>query len=350
MKLGAIISSSAHVALLVWGAYSWDGVRNIEVAQVEALPVDFIPIESITRSIKGDIKAERAENPAPKPTQKPPEVEQAQNIGEAKVDEKSKADAPPKPKPVEAAAPPPQEKIPDPLPLEKPEPAPQSQEKETPVTTNDVAAENEPAVPVEKEIVKEEPAKAEEGEEFAPLPDNVPLPISRPKPPKSNTAKTQDRKKTEEQAKKSKKASAKENENADADAIRKLLNREDAAGSGAKRSKKKKALGSRKSTGAKLSRSEMDALRGAIEQCWNVPIGLSGAEDMRVTITMNLAKDGSVDGKVRVKASGGESRARRAFSESARRAVLKCAPYNLPKDKYDTWSQVIVNFDPSQMF
>jgi hypothetical protein len=29
--------------------------------------------------------------------------------------------------------------------------------------------------------------------------------------------------------------------------------------------------------------------------------------------------------------------------------VLKCQPFNLPAEKYDTWSEVIFNFDPSEM-
>ena len=35
---------------------------------------------------------------------------------------------------------------------------------------------------------------------------------------------------------------------------------------------------------------------------------------------------------------------------SAKRAVLRAQPYQLPADKYASWSEVIVNFDPSQMF
>jgi colicin import membrane protein len=38
-------------------------------------------------------------------------------------------------------------------------------------------------------------------------------------------------------------------------------------------------------------------------------------------------------------------------SESALRAVRKCAPFNfLPPAKYAIWSDIIVDFDPSQMF
>ena len=39
-----------------------------------------------------------------------------------------------------------------------------------------------------------------------------------------------------------------------------------------------------------------------------------------------------------------------AEAVSAVRAVRKSAPFtNLPPDKYDAWSEVVVNFDPSEL-
>ena len=135
------------------------------------------------------------------------------------------------------------------------------------------------------------------------------------------------------------------------DQIAALLDKRDAAKTGAKASSRDASLGtSRGNSAGKLSQSEMDALRAAIERCWSVPAGLADAEDMRVTITMQLTPDGMIEGRPNVEATGGESGARRAFAGSARRAVQKCAPYSLPKEKYDSWSEVVVNFDPSQMF
>ena len=35
---------------------------------------------------------------------------------------------------------------------------------------------------------------------------------------------------------------------------------------------------------------------------------------------------------------------------SALRAVMRSSPFkNLPADKYDSWSEVVVNFDPSEL-
>ena len=359
MKLGTSISSAAHLSLLLWGALSFQGVKTFEVAEVEALPVDFIPIESITRSIEGERDAKRAEKPAPTQTKKQNIDAQAQNVGDTQIDKPPKVEAPAKLEPVESSASAPN--VPDvkelePVKVNEPLPKSLVADEETPVPTTEIASLNEPPVPITEEKSPLEPApqeteKAEDGEKFAKLPDIAPLPQSRPRPPEPKSAKTLERKKPDEIKRAIKKAASRKNKQSADDKIAALLNKQDPVATGAKSSSKRASLGSKKSNRAtRLSRSEMDALRGAIEQCWNVPIGLSDAEDMRVTITMNLDKDGSIDGRVKVDASGGESRARRAFSESARRAVLKCAPYNLPIGKYDTWSKVVVNFDPSQMF
>ena len=129
-----------------------------------------------------------------------------------------------------------------------------------------------------------------------------------------------------------------------------LLNAQKPAGGGAKRSTEPAALGTDKpSNGAKLSQSEIDALRGAIEKCYIVPAGAENAEDLKVTVRVKLTKEGEIDGTPEVSGPGG-SAVQRAAIESARRAVMRCAPYTLPQDKYDTWSSVTVNFDPRDMF
>ncbi len=130
-----------------------------------------------------------------------------------------------------------------------------------------------------------------------------------------------------------------------------LLNKQKASGGGAKRSTDQASLGGKKNTGgSKLSQSEMDALRGAISKCWNVPAGVADAPGLVVTVKMHLNQDGSIQGSPEVTSGGGSDGVGRAAAESARRAVARCAPYNLPADKYENWSEVIVNFDPSEMF
>ena len=94
----------------------------------------------------------------------------------------------------------------------------------------------------------------------------------------------------------------------------------------------------------------MDALRGQVQRCWNIPAGAADAGDLKVSIQFKLDPTGELEGSPEIIAGGGSGRHRTRGGRTARRAVLQCAPYNLPADKYETWAEVIVNFDPSEMF
>ena len=39
-----------------------------------------------------------------------------------------------------------------------------------------------------------------------------------------------------------------------------------------------------------------------------------------------------------------------AAAESAVRAVFECQPYAMPPQKYDQWRDMVLNFDPRQMY
>ena len=127
-----------------------------------------------------------------------------------------------------------------------------------------------------------------------------------------------------------------------------MLNQEKASGGGAQRSTEQASLGGQRNTGgSELTQSEMDALRNQIQACWSPPAA-TDASDLKVSIRFKLDPSGMVDGRPSVTKSSGN----RAADESARRAILICGQrgYNLPADKYDAWRDVVVNFDPSEMF
>lgn len=101
--------------------------------------------------------------------------------------------------------------------------------------------------------------------------------------------------------------------------------------------------------------SLIEAFKQKVITCWNLPSGGKDIQDMRVTVRVWLRKDGRLMrtpafvGAGDLNASGREDF--RAFAESARRAVKICEPYeNLPKDRYDEWSVIDFNFDPSDMY
>jgi outer membrane biosynthesis protein TonB len=113
---------------------------------------------------------------------------------------------------------------------------------------------------------------------------------------------------------------------------------------------KKETHGQSTGTEMTMSVNEIDALRAKIAQCWSPPPGGLGAEHIVVRLRMQLNEDGSLVGYPSVDIGGG-SGFFQAAADSAVRAVYQCQPYSsLPADKYAVWRDLILNFDPSQMY
>ena len=101
-----------------------------------------------------------------------------------------------------------------------------------------------------------------------------------------------------------------------------------------------------------LSISERDAIIQQISQCWSIPAGAKDAQNLSVILHLSLEKDGTVRDVKIVDTSryGSGDTFYRAAVDSAVRAVLKCSPLkNLPQDKYDSWNEIEMNFDPKEM-
>jgi colicin import membrane protein len=99
---------------------------------------------------------------------------------------------------------------------------------------------------------------------------------------------------------------------------------------------------------SKMTANELDLLRARLAQCWSPPLGWTDPAEVRVVLMLELNEDGSVAGTPQVLEAPPGSYATTA-PESALRAVRRCAPYNLPAEKYDAWKQVKVTFDPRDM-
>ncbi|WP_378947447.1 hypothetical protein [Mesorhizobium sp. ANAO-SY3R2] len=355
MKAGLTTSVVLHAAMLGFGLFSLSAPRAFEVTDVEAMPVDIVPVESITQIQKGDKKAPAKEKPAPTPTTRPDIVPDAQNVGDSKID----SDKPPTPEPTEkqvdvAAAPPPSPKPePKPTPVEqpKPEPAKPAEQKPTPVPATEVTPQPQPKQEVKPDPVAETIVSDQAEAEAVKLPENAPAPDAKPQPPQAQTAKTPERKQDDKQSQQASSKPKSEEKEFNADEVAALLNKQKPSGGGAKRSTEQASLGGKKDTGgSKLSQSEMDALRGQIQRCWNIPAGAMDGGSLKVSVQFKLTQTGEIEGRPEIISGGGSAGIERAAAESARRAVMQCAPYNLPADKYEAWADVIVNFDPSEMF
>jgi outer membrane biosynthesis protein TonB len=352
MKAGLATSVALHAAMLGVGLFTLSAPRAFEVADVEALPVDIIPVDALTQIQEGQKEAPKLDKPAPTPTKRPDTVEDATKVGEADQDQEAPPTPEAKPRPVEQASEPPPAPKPVPKPVEKPVEEPKVAEaKPQPAPEPEREPEAQPRQEVTPEPTSEPLVAENPVEESLKLPDSAPVPQARPQPPKPQTAKAPERQKAEEKPAQQQAQKSEKKESEVLDQVAALLNKEKASGGGAKRSQEQASLGGEsKTAGEKLTQSEMDALRGQIQRCWNVPAGALDAENLRVSVKFKLDPSGAVEGSPEIISGGSGSTVERAAAASARRAILQCAPYNLPADKYSAWADVIVNFDPSDMF
>lgn len=348
MRVGLVISSTLHAVLLGYGLVALSAPRAMEVADVEAFPVDIVPVESITQIQQGDRKAPKAEKSTPVPTTRPDKVADARNVGDNTVDNNSPPTPTPKPQEVKAADAPP----PSPEPAKKPTPEPAKAEAKAeplPVPATEATPQPQPKQEVKPDPA-ETPAVAERADaEAVQLPDTAPVPQARPQPPKAQTAKAPERKETPKPAEKAAERPKSEEGKLDLDQVAALLDKRAPSGGGARRSTEQASLGGSKTTaGDKLSQSEMDALRGQLSGCWSIQSGGADTQGLRTSVRFKLDMTGKLVGAPQVAASSGN----RSFDDSAVRAVQKCDQQGLlvPQGKHEIWAEVLVNFDPSEMF
>ena len=314
MRAGLIASLAGHSAILLWGLVALPGAETFNTKPVESLPVDLVPIEELTRLQKGEkTETEIREVAAVQPSEKPPvEAPQpAENPGESKVEQPT----PPTPAPEPAPEP---EPTPEPAP--QPEPAPAAEPEPAP------AAEPAPAPSAEAEPAPQ-PQPAEEPK---PIVTSV-APRSKPTPPRPQ--RTAERTESD----------------FNPNQISALLNKVEPAGGSTSTSQDPASLGSRNGAeNVRMTLSELDALRSQVAQCWSPPVGAIGAETLAVKVKFGLDRSGQVSASPEVM-NGSSNPAFRAAASSAVRAVMRCAPYSLPAEKYDAWQEVIINFDPREL-
>ena len=103
--------------------------------------------------------------------------------------------------------------------------------------------------------------------------------------------------------------------------------------------------------GEKLTISEKDAIRRQFYRCWIVPAGAKNIKDYKVSIKLKLNEDGEVINSKIINNSKMNNTFFRTLAESAVRAVNHpdCKRLKVPKKKYETWKETILDFDPSVM-
>ena len=101
-------------------------------------------------------------------------------------------------------------------------------------------------------------------------------------------------------------------------------------------------------TGATNTADLATLIRSQTYRCWRTVADMPNPENLGVIVEVRLNRDGSLSGSPRVKDLGRIQASGNSFwltaAERAQTAVLDCAPYNLPADRYSQWRLIEVNF------
>lgn len=105
--------------------------------------------------------------------------------------------------------------------------------------------------------------------------------------------------------------------------------------------------------GPPMTSGDKDALRVAVQQCWNVGSLSSDALQTTVVVAVSVAETGVPDaGSIRmVSSTGGTDAGARGAFEAARRAIIRCGArgFPLPPEKYEQWREMELVFNPEGM-
>ncbi len=93
-------------------------------------------------------------------------------------------------------------------------------------------------------------------------------------------------------------------------------------------------------------------IKKQVEPHWDIPAGARDAQDMVVTLSFKIDRSGNVsDVKIVDTDRYRSDQVFQVFADSAVRAVLASAPLkDLPLPYYDAWSEIVMKFDPKNMF
>jgi len=387
VHFGLVISVLLHLAILGWAVLTIQTQRELRVSEPEAVAVDFMTPSEVTKVRQGvrtakQMEAEAKETPkpaevprkeAPKPTPvvtpkpEPPKPEPPKE----EVKEAPKPE-PPKPEPPKEVAKVEPPKVPDPptdpiaekLAAERPDPAIEQAKKLEDERREEARKAEEQRVADEQKKIEEQKRADEQKKREEDDKRRKEAELKKKKEDDEKKRKAAELKKKQDDEKKRKEAEAKKQKSFD-DQMREmqaLLNKVPDKGGPLPNTPQEEpsknkgpVLGSKDGRDKQLSASEramlVSMLTSRIEECYRPPVGAAaGLEGLKVRLSFDLKRDGTVVGVPRATNIDGSAVSRLA-AEAAERAVLGCQPYDmLPPDKYDFWKGVDLDFNPKRLY
>jgi colicin import membrane protein len=312
VRFGLTVSLLLHVVILVWGLVSFASPRKVVTPKITPISVSFVTAADFDKVRKG-ARDSKLKTAAAKLKKKPLKATKKKS----------------KPKPKLAAAKPV---------VEPPPPKPKAKSKPK--------AKVPPLKPTIDPVAKK---LAELAKKPKPKPKAKPKP--KPKPKAKLKPKPKPKKVVRKRKKKKKKKTFAEQMTALLD---KTPDKSAPRAASKPKVKRKKRVGPR--AGAFDGRAEQLAInqiagvmQAKMRECWRLPTGGVGADQMIVTVRVRLRRDGLLAAYPEVQNTS-SSPFFRIAAESVKRALKACEPYDLPPDKYDIWRDMDLAFDPSAMY
>lgn len=350
MRYGLFTSVILHVAILAWALFTIQTQQELRVPEPDPIVTGLVTEGELTKLRQGVRTAKQLEAQAKESPKSEPAKKEA-----------------PKPKPV-AAAPPPAPAEPPPPPKEEPKEEPKAASvpppppPAPPVPSADEQKKLEDMLKEQQrqadELIKaEEQRKAEEQKRIEEEQKRKEAEAKK-KRDEERRKKLAELKKKQDEEKKRKEAEAKKQ--FDAEKIAALLNKVPDKGApppSAPPNEPTKAkgpsLGAPEGRDQRISASEIAIIGQIIKSCvqskWNVLGGGESAQHTQVKVRLRFNPDGRLAGAPQVM-NPQNSPYFLAVQESALRAVHECEPYPLPPAKYEIWKDIVLNFDPRDMF
>ena len=103
------------------------------------------------------------------------------------------------------------------------------------------------------------------------------------------------------------------------------------------------------SQGQRLQASYIDMVKFRVQNCWDIDVGAQGVSNMKIHIKVYFLPNGYIKSTHIMNASDYAGlQSFKAVADSARRAIVVCAPYKLPKEAYEQWKVIDFNFYPDK--
>ncbi|MFT4344511.1 cell envelope biogenesis protein TolA [Bartonella bacilliformis] len=197
MKWSLAFSFAAHILFLILGMMHFIHLPSLPSHQMEAVSITLAPLSQELSLQQGSLSAPPDESPAPKPTTKPQEKEQARHVGDGKMDLAAPLKKREKPRQIDAASPTFGEKDAAELPVlpqktqeERAQPELTQPESVQPKPAKPEPAQPEPTQPepTQPESAQPKPAKPEPAQPEPTQPEPTQPESAQPKPAKPKPA------------------------------------------------------------------------------------------------------------------------------------------------------------------